>query len=504
MESKKHSRREFLRTAALGAAGAFLAACQPRTVIVKETVEVEKEKIVTQVVEVEKEVTKIVAGTPVVQKVVETQVVEKVVTAPPPTAEPVEISFMNFWSGTRVPLMDEVIARFQEEFPHITVENAITPGDNQVQARATALASSSPPSLIMCPRDEMLKFASEELIIPIDSYIEARGIDVYEVFYQSEADNCKYDGRFYSYPLPTGGGSTNIWYYNKNVMRDAGLDPDNPPETWQDVTEIVDATTIIEEGNVQRSGVITTYFNFGAWIYCNDGQYYSDDGQQLTINQPQAVETLEWMDMLMNEELGGIEAQRAFFEGVGYKNADWPFYTDTACLWPGAVQHFFGFWSLYPDMAMDKEHWGVTFVPYNGNNPNAKATGTSGLTLAWNQVIPKNLPQKVQDAAYEFLEFFTTRRAGGCWFVLQQGRPSPARVCNQNPEYFDKHPYWDVVLDAMEIDVHVPVPPVHSEIESVIAEAVDQVYYRTKTPEEALDWAYDTAQPILDEFLEKS
>jgi peptide/nickel transport system substrate-binding protein len=72
MSSQKISRREFLHVGAATAAGAALAACQPKTVIV----EVEKEKVVTQVVEIEKEVTKIVAGTPVVEKVVETRVVE--------------------------------------------------------------------------------------------------------------------------------------------------------------------------------------------------------------------------------------------------------------------------------------------------------------------------------------------------------------------------------------------------------------------------------------------
>ena len=60
------NRRNFLRAAALSAAGAAAVACQPQTVIVKETVEVEKEveKVVKETVvvekEVEKEVTKVV------------------------------------------------------------------------------------------------------------------------------------------------------------------------------------------------------------------------------------------------------------------------------------------------------------------------------------------------------------------------------------------------------------------------------------------------------------
>jgi peptide/nickel transport system substrate-binding protein len=76
----KVSRREFLRIAGVGAAGAVLIACQPQTVVVKETVQVEKE--VTKVVE--KEVTTVVEKQVEKEKVV-TQVVEKekVVTATP-------------------------------------------------------------------------------------------------------------------------------------------------------------------------------------------------------------------------------------------------------------------------------------------------------------------------------------------------------------------------------------------------------------------------------------
>ena len=83
-EKKQISRRAFLRMAAATAVGAAAAACQPKTVVVREEVPV------TQIVEVEKEITKIVAGTPVVETVVETQVVEKVVTATPipPTPTP--------------------------------------------------------------------------------------------------------------------------------------------------------------------------------------------------------------------------------------------------------------------------------------------------------------------------------------------------------------------------------------------------------------------------------
>ena len=76
----------------------LFAGCQAEPEIIRETVEVEK--VVTQVIEVEKEVTKIVAGTPVVETVVETRVVEQVVTAtpepaPPEPAEPTAVAAIS-------------------------------------------------------------------------------------------------------------------------------------------------------------------------------------------------------------------------------------------------------------------------------------------------------------------------------------------------------------------------------------------------------------------------
>jgi peptide/nickel transport system substrate-binding protein len=89
-EQERLSRREFLSVIAMAAAGATVVACQPQTVIVKETVEVEKqvEKEVTTIVEVEKpvekEVTKIVEKEKVVKETVE---VEKVSARQAPTLQ---------------------------------------------------------------------------------------------------------------------------------------------------------------------------------------------------------------------------------------------------------------------------------------------------------------------------------------------------------------------------------------------------------------------------------
>ncbi|MBN1640830.1 MAG: ABC transporter substrate-binding protein [Anaerolineae bacterium] len=115
MSNKLMSRRTFLRSAALSAAGAAVVACQPQTVIVKETVEVEKvvEQTVVVKEEVEKEVTKIVTEEKVVEKVVEvTAVPQEIKEAPdlftqvaegklPPVSErmPTDVRVVNVYES---------------------------------------------------------------------------------------------------------------------------------------------------------------------------------------------------------------------------------------------------------------------------------------------------------------------------------------------------------------------------------------------------------------------
>ncbi len=101
------SRREFLRVSALGAAGVAAAACQPKTVIVEKTVEVEKEKVVKETVVVEKEVEKEVT------KVVEKEK-EVVVTATPMPA------------SKQAPVLERLVS--EGKLPELTERLPVNPG----------------------------------------------------------------------------------------------------------------------------------------------------------------------------------------------------------------------------------------------------------------------------------------------------------------------------------------------------------------------------------------
>lgn len=100
-------------------------------------------------------------------------------------SEVIEIEFMNWWDAAREALMDDVIANFEAENPCIKVINQIQPWDNRSELLATSAASSTPPDIIMTTRPETYQFALQGLIAPIDSFVDASGLDL-SVFYDGE------------------------------------------------------------------------------------------------------------------------------------------------------------------------------------------------------------------------------------------------------------------------------------------------------------------------------
>ncbi len=419
-----------------------------------------------------------------------------------PAQERIEIEFMNWWGSHREALMDEVIANFHDMNSMVQVNNSVQPWDGRAERAATAVASNNPPALIMTQRVETYQFAHENLIIPIDDYVQASGIDPDTIFYSGEINNQRWQGQLYSFPLPTGGGNTGQYFYNKTVFAAAGLDPESPPVTWQELDDANRAITekddlgLITLGAAYGSGAVS----FGRWLYTNAGAFVSDDARTIQFADPQGIQTLEWMVNATNEINGGVDNANEFFAGTSDTSADHPFYNEKLGMLFTGVWQFGHLQATDPDMWADTSTWGCAQMPYNGATEGATHAGIAGLSGSWGYVIPASTPQDQRDAAYQYLEFFGTHEQGGCLFLFNQGRPSPVQQCNQNSAYYDSNPYWDVVLKSLATDVSIPVTPVQARINDVVGTTVDEAYFGMETPADALAKGAEEAQRILDEF----
>jgi multiple sugar transport system substrate-binding protein len=409
--------------------------------------------------------------------------------------EKIEINFWNWWDVGRQELMDSIIAEFHTEFPNIQVNNVPQTWDRRDEVVVTALAGGDPPEIIMASRQEIVKFADSGAIVPIDSYVEAEGIDL-SSYYESEISSMWWEDQLYALPMPTAGGETGLYFYNTRLFEEAGLDPESPPETWDDLDAAATALTkLSSDGAIEQMGVqmSVTHLMFLAQLYTNNGALYSDDLKTVTFNSEQGIETLQWMLDFVKKHYGS--QQNVLDWSAAITAGEDPFHQERLAIQFQNVSQFFHIKNKAPDV-----QYNVHFRPYNGNNPDAKSQGVAAMSFGWGYIIPNGLDPAVEEAAFTFIKRITYDDSGACTFMLNQERPSPLIACNERPEFAEMNPHWDKVQQVMESDISVGVVPVQTEIFSTLTDYVELVGFEEMSPEEGLNAAAEEAQAILDDF----
>jgi multiple sugar transport system substrate-binding protein len=339
------------------------------------------------------------------------------------------------------------------------------------------------------------------LIVPITSYVEEAGLDL-SAYYPSELETMYWDGELYTLPMPTAGGETSLYVYNKALLEEAGLDPENPPATWQELWDASAALTRRADDGVLEGMAIdigVTGNEFLSWLYTNNGTLFSEDLRTVTFNSPEGVATLEWMVNYVNEFYGGVENRADFMAQTTGETADHPFFQLRQLMWLSNVSVFGHLQNIAPDL-----DYGVGLRPYNSENADAQSQGIAPLGFGWGYVIPAGLDPEVERAAYHFVQRLTYDMGegvkGACWFMQQQARPSPLIACNEDPAFYELNPAWDNVKAAMESDVALPIVPPQSRILDVLNQYVELAFFGDMTPADALNAAAGEAQAILDEY----
>jgi ABC-type glycerol-3-phosphate transport system substrate-binding protein len=407
----------------------------------------------------------------------------------------ITLDYWNWWDVSRTELMDGIIATFQQENPNIVVNNVPQTWDRRDEVVTTALSGGDPPEIIMASRQEIVKFADSDAIVPITSYVETDGLDLTR-YYDSEISSMWWNDQLYSLPMPTAGGETGLTFYSKDLFTAAGLDPEKPPVTWDELDQAAGVLTKRSaDGAVDVLGTSMDFTagGFLANLYCNGGSLYSEDLKTVTFNSEQGVETLQWMLDFAEKHYGGYQNLLDFT--AQFTEGQQPLLMGKTAFQYQNVSMFFHIQTGDPTF-----NYGVGHRPYNSNNPAAKFQGVAGLTFGWGYIIPKGLDPAVEEAAYKFIRRITFEDAGACEFMVAQLRPSPLKDCNANPVFAEGNPYWDKVLTALESDIPVGIVPPQSQVLALLMEYLELAAFGDIDAQGALDESAAEAQALLDEY----
>jgi multiple sugar transport system substrate-binding protein len=330
----------------------------------------------------------------------------------------------------------------------------------QCQEKATTLAAAGTPAAVAYMGSRTLKqLAQNDLILSHDLSDEELATWAEPILATVTAN-----GKVWGLPRAF---STKALYWNKDLFEAAGLDPETPPKTWD---EMYDAAKAIKDNTdadgfgLAAASFDNTMHQFMNYVYTNGGEVINADGE-IVFNSPNNVEAL------------------AFYGKMAEVSQPGPVAYDRAKLRPLFVESKIGMFISGPwerGAVADAVNWGVAPIPVG-------PMGTPGtLLITDSYAVFKG--SGVEEAALDFAKYMTSPDkqmefdiAAGLT-PLRPNHPSVAKIVEEDPT-------WGAFLDAIETGGPEPFVTDYVGLQDVINEAVQGVVLGEVEAAEAVEIA---------------
>jgi sn-glycerol 3-phosphate transport system substrate-binding protein len=238
----------------------------------------------------------------------------------------VEFYFPVAVGGPIPKIIDALCADFGRENPSIRMKPiyAGTYVDTLTKAITATKAGQGPQMAVVLAVDAYT-LADDELLIPFDRIATSAEDRAWLAsFYPAFMRNGTIDGKIWGIPFQR---STIVQYYNKDAFREAGLDPEKPPTTWEELTAHAAKLTRREGDRVARWGVQIPASGFPYWLFQAlaiqaGAELANANGTRVNYNDPGSIEALQyWIDLAQKHKVhppGIVEwgtTPRDFLEG---------------------------------------------------------------------------------------------------------------------------------------------------------------------------------------------
>ncbi|MBV9836677.1 MAG: sugar ABC transporter substrate-binding protein [Solirubrobacterales bacterium] len=203
-----------------------------------------------------------------------------------------------------------VVSAFNKSHPQIRIKLTVIPVNNFVQKFGIAVAGNSGPDLASIDVVYLPLFASTGVLTDLTA--RAHQLPYFDQFDQSHINNATYRGRLYGLPFS---GDASVLFYNTTLFRDAGLNPDKPPQTWTAVEQ--DAQRVAASGG-GRSGYYfagdcggCAVFTFLPLIWASHGNILEGPAtaQRPTLTDPAVLAALRFYRSMWSAHLVPVAAQ---------------------------------------------------------------------------------------------------------------------------------------------------------------------------------------------------
>lgn len=396
------------------------------------------------------------------------------------SAAPVTVSMWHIWDNTRVDPFHRSLQLLTEKKPNIRVDPsvmAVAPDREKEQKITAVIASGDPPDLLMVNQGIFANLAGGGSIVALDDYLKKEKIkpeEWYDGAYKSSLWNSKL------YGLPAVNSGPRLLFYNKAFFRDSGLEPNKPPQTWEELQQMSRQLTRRQGDHIERTGYHPASGNFEWLIYGNNGRIFAPDGKKVAFGASEGQQTIEYLTDFVWSVYEG-PARLAASGGVGaFQNG-----TSRAAFnvsGPFLVSQILD--------AAPQFEFGVSAFP----RP-ARGKFADPLFVNWLYSIP--VASKKRDASWAVAEW-VGHGEGHRWFMLDQRRPGVIRKYNDDPAYPKINPHWKTINEVLDkYTVQDQVVPGRGAVIAAMVAQLNKVFSREQSPRDGLASAVRDAQQEL-------
>lgn len=408
--------------------------------------------------------------------------------AAPVAAQDMELRFYYpiAVSGPITKLIDGYAAEFEKQNPGIKIK-PIYAGDyvQTIGKALTAMKGGDTPEMAILLAADIITLTDENAVVAVDDLAKTAEDKAWlSGFFPGFMENAQLGGKTYAIPFQR---STPVLYWNKDLFKEAGLDPEKGPANWQEMADFAKKLTKKDaSGNVTQWGVQIPTDGNTSWLFtglttANGARLFTPDGKKTNFADPKVVEALQY---LIDLSKNGVQP-------------------------PGLTS-----WGTTPKDFLEKKlamMWTTT-----GNLTNIKNNATFPFGVAMlpakvsygaptgggNFYIFKGISPAKQEAAFKFVRFMTTPERAAEWSIAT-GYVATSQAAYDTPamkQYLAGFPQAAVARDQLKFAV--PEITVHEaqRVMKVFNDNLQAAITGGKTAKTAMDDAQREAERILRDY----
>ncbi len=383
--------------------------------------------------------------------------------------------------------LNEGMAIFHKEYPNIKVTlEPVSYGEKETKYTVESTAGRAP-DVFHVHAFSLPMFFSKGFAKDLTPFIAQEGPGFLKAWYPLPLELMKYNGKMHAMP---GDYMTMVLFYNTELFKAAGLDPNKPPKTWDEFLDYAKKLTRDTDGDgkVDQWGFGTVgakdpgfSLRFGPFIWSFGGDYLTPDMKKSALDSPEAKEAFTFFIELYTKYKvvpPGLTAMNP--QEVRTQLAQKKVAMILGSGWTPPIVN-----KINPDL---KAFEVLKAAPAPMKTKQATAIWLSSWVMSPNTKHP--------DQSWDLIKFITSKKMELKWFVDNRVTSSRKDVSGVAPEILNDK-FASVLASQLPYGKVEPQIKQWPEIMDTFTTSLQEAIVGAKSPEKALGEAHERINAIL-------